>query len=68
MTQPKFYFNHLKLKYFLKTIKKKKKKKKKKKMNVSCGRIRMDTACPPSKNAMPPQRMKRKAPAMNLCS
>ena len=62
MTQPKFYFNHLKLKYFLKTIKKKKK------MNVSCGRIRMDTACPPSKNAMPPQRMKRKAPAMNLCS
>ena len=45
MAQPKFYFNHLKLKYFLKTIKN----------NDSCGRIRMDPAGLPSKGAMPRQ-------------
>ena len=40
MTQPKFYFNNLKLKYFFEIIKK---------INVPFGRIRMDAACPPQK-------------------
>ena len=58
MTQPKFYFNHLKLKYFFENHQKKYLV-----MRPHTNGCRMSSP----KNAMPPQRMKRKAPAMNLC-